>query len=123
MWWSVNGKLFPDLPMAMVKEGEVVRMTISNHSNEVHPMHLHGHHAVVLQRNGTKASGSPWWYDSLDVRPGEKFVVSFVADNPGIWMDHCHNLKHAADGMVSHLMYEGVSTPYKLGSASGNEPE
>jgi hypothetical protein len=49
--------------------------------------------------------------------------VAFVANNPGIWMDHCHNLKHAKQGMITHLMYEGVTTPYKLGSDSGNEPE
>ena len=123
MWWSVNGKLYPDIPTAMVEEGDVVRFRIVNNSNKVHPMHLHGHHAVVLERDGTKATGSPWWYDSLDVRPGEEYVVAFVADNPGVWMDHCHNLKHAADGMVSHLMYAGVYSPYKLGSDSGNEPE
>ena len=27
------------------------------------------------------------------------------------------------EGMVTHLMYEGVTTPYKLGSDSGNTPE
>ena len=52
-------------------EGDVVRMHIDNHSGEVHPMHLHGHHAVVLSRDGVKATGSPWWVDSLDVADGE----------------------------------------------------
>jgi uncharacterized protein YbjT (DUF2867 family) len=28
----------------------------ANHSGEVHPMHLHGHHVVVLARNGVAAS-------------------------------------------------------------------
>jgi hypothetical protein len=37
-------------------------------------------------------------------------------------MDHCHNLKHA-EGMVTHLMYEGVTTPYRLGEETGNTPE
>ncbi len=123
LWWSINGKLFPDMPMAMVEKGDVVRIKISNGSSEVHPMHLHGHHAVVLSRDGKKATGSPWWYDSLDVRPDEDFVVTFVADNPGIWMDHCHNLEHAAEGMVTHLMYAGVTTPYRLGEEPGNLPE
>ncbi len=123
MWWSINGHLYPDMPMFVVRKGDVVHVTISNHSGEVHPMHLHGHHAVVLSRDGKKVTGSPWWFDSLDVQNGETFEVAFLADNPGIWMDHCHNLKHAAQGMVSHLMYEGVTTPYKLGSDSGNEPE
>ena len=46
-------------------------MHIENHSGEVHPMHLHGHHAVVLARNGVPATGSPWWIDSLDVANGD----------------------------------------------------
>ena len=28
----------------------------------------------------------------------ERYDVAFRADNPGIWMDHCHNLDHAAAG-------------------------
>ena len=123
LWWSINGHLYPDMPMMTVREGDVVRVNISNHSGKVHPMHLHGHHAIVLSRDGKKATGSPWWFDSLEVRNGESFEVAFVADNPGIWMDHCHNLKHAREGMVTHLMYDGVTTPYKLGSDSGNTPE
>ena len=57
---------------------------------------------------------------SRTTRPIE---IAFVADNPGIWMDHCHNLKHAAQGLVAHLMYTGVTEPYRLGDDSGNEPE
>jgi FtsP/CotA-like multicopper oxidase with cupredoxin domain len=122
-WWTVNGKLWPDVPMFMVTTGDVVRMTISNSSGEVHPMHLHGHHAVVLSRNGVAATGSPWRIDSLDVGDGETYVIAFVADNPGIWVDHCHNLKHAADGLLAHLAYAGVSTPYRVGGRAGNQPE
>ena len=106
-WWSINGHLFPDVPMFVVAEGDVVRMTISNGSGDVHPMHLHGHHAVVLSRDGVAATGSPWWVDSLNVEDGETYEIAFVADNPGIWMDHCHNLDHAADGLVAHLAYTG----------------
>ena len=123
MWWSINGHLFPDVPMFVVAEGDVVTMTIKNHSGQTHPMHLHGHHAVVLSRNGTAATGSPWWVDSLEVQSGQTYVIAFVADNPGVWMDHCHNLPHAAQGLVAHLMYEGVTTPYKVGGKRDNHPE
>jgi hypothetical protein len=27
-------------------------------------------------------------------------------------MNHCHNLAHADQGMVLHLAYEGVVSPY-----------
>jgi FtsP/CotA-like multicopper oxidase with cupredoxin domain len=123
MWWSINGHLIPNVPMYLVREGDVVVMHIENRSGEVHPMHLHGHHVVVLARNGVGASGSPWWVDSLNVLANETYDVAFVANNPGIWMDHCHNLKHAAQGMVAHLMYEGFDTPYRIAGPADNQPE
>ena len=123
LFWTINGHLFPDVPMFMVMEGDVVRMTIGNHSGQVHPMHLHGHHLLVLSRNGVAATGSPWWTDSLNVADDEKYEVAFLADNPGIWMDHCHNLPHAAQGLVAHLMYMGVTTPYRIGKDDDNRPE
>ena len=122
-WWSINGHLYPDVPMFTVEEGDVVTMTISNSSGKAHPMHLHGHHAVVLSRDGEEASGSPWWVDSLQVGDGETYVIAFVADNPGIWMDHCHNLPHASQGLVTHLMYAGVTTPFVIGGSADNDPE
>ncbi len=54
---------------------------------------------------------------------GETYDIAFVADNPGIWADHCHNLKHAVEGLIVHLMYKGVTTPYVIGGANGNQPE
>ncbi len=123
LWWSINGHLYPKVPMYVVREGDIVTMRIDNHSGDVHPMHLHGHHAVVLARNGVPASGSPWWFDTLNVADGENYDIGFVADNPGVWMDHCHNLQHAAQGMVAHLMYEGVTTPYVIGGPPANQPE
>jgi len=123
LWWTVNGHMYPDLPMFAVSEGDIVQMTITNSSGEVHPMHLHGHHAIVVARDGQPATGSPWWVDSLNVRDGESYDIAFVADNPGIWMDHCHNLPHAAEGLVAHLMYSGYSTPYLVGGEVNNEPE
>jgi FtsP/CotA-like multicopper oxidase with cupredoxin domain len=123
IWWTINGHMWPDVPMFTVAEGDVVRMEIDNHSGEVHPMHLHGHHAVVLSRDGVEASGSPWWVDSLNVRDGERYEIAFVADNPGIWMDHCHNLNHARGGFVLHLTYAGVGTRFQVGPGTGNDPE
>lgn len=123
LWWTINGKLFPDVPMFMVAEGDVVRMRISNTSGQAHPMHLHGHHALVLSRNGVAASGSPWWVDSLEVSNDETYEVAFVADNPGVWMDHCHNLPHAAQGLITHLAYLGVQDSYRIGEPHDNQPE
>jgi FtsP/CotA-like multicopper oxidase with cupredoxin domain len=123
MFWTINGRMFPDVPMFHVREGDVVRMRVENDSGDVHPMHLHGHHVVVLARDGVAASGSPWIVDSLDVHPGERYEIAFLADNPGIWSDHCHTLPHAVDGLVAHVMYEGVTTPFTIDGSAGNRPE
>ena len=58
LWWTINGRMYPDVPMYMVAEGDVVRMRVENRSGEGHPMHLHGHHAVVLARDGVPATGA-----------------------------------------------------------------
>ena len=123
LWWTINGHLFPDVPMYMVSEGDVVVFRIENNSGDAHPMHLHGHHAVVLSHNDEPSTGSPWWVDSIEVGSGDTVEIALVADNPGIWMDHCHNLQHAAEGLVAHLMYTGVTSSYRVGGDAGNEPE
>ncbi|WP_159798641.1 multicopper oxidase family protein [Puerhibacterium puerhi] len=123
LYWTVNGRMFPHVPAFEVDEGDVVRVHLANRTSAVHPMHLHGHHVVVLARDGVPASGSPWWVDSLDVRPGESYDVAFVADNPGIWMDHCHTLAHAVEGLVAHVMYRGVTTPFTVHGEAANQPE
>ncbi|HJR88801.1 MAG TPA: multicopper oxidase family protein [Aeromicrobium sp.] len=122
-WWTINGRMWPDVPMFMVRRGDVVKFRIENHSGEVHPMHLHGHHALVTARNGKPAKGGPLWVDTIDIRDDETIDLVFRADNPGIWMDHCHQLPHAVEGLVAHLMYEGYTTPYKVGGKTDNQPE
>ena len=123
MQWAINGDIFPRVPMFMVEHGDLVKVTIVNGSSAVHPMHLHGHHMLVLSRNGKPVTGSPWWSDTLNVEPDETYEVAFRADNPGIWMDHCHNLTHAAAGLTMHIAYAGVTTPYVTGGSAHNHPE
>ncbi|MEU8128826.1 multicopper oxidase family protein [Micromonospora sp. NPDC049049] len=102
---TVNGAADPDISPQVVRLGDVVRFTIVSRSQTVHPWHLHGHHVLVLARDGRPATGSPLWLDSFDVRPGEVWEVAFRADNPGMWANHCHNLAHADAGMTLHLTY------------------
>jgi FtsP/CotA-like multicopper oxidase with cupredoxin domain len=121
--WTINGGIYPDVPVFHVRDGDLVGITIINDTGAVHPMHLHGHHALVLSHDGVPATGSPWWTDTLDVKSGERYEIAFRADNPGIWMDHCHNLLHAAAGLTMHLAYEGFTTPYLAGGHAHNKPE
>ncbi|MEV4478399.1 multicopper oxidase family protein [Micromonospora coxensis] len=117
---TVNGRGHPRIPDQLVAEGDVVRFTVVNRSLETHPWHLHGHPVLVLSRDGTPSTGSPLWVDTFDVRPGQTWEVAFRARNPGIWMNHCHNLPHAHQGgMMLRLRYDGVTTPFD-GSHGGS---
>jgi FtsP/CotA-like multicopper oxidase with cupredoxin domain len=109
---TVNGRGHPSIPDQLVAEGDLVKFTVVNRSLETHPWHLHGHPVLILSRDGTPSSGSPLWMDTFDVRPGQVWEVAFEATNPGIWMNHCHNLPHAQQGMMLRLRYLGVSTPF-----------
>jgi len=121
--WAINGEVFPHTPTYAVEEGDLVKVRIVNRSLVYHPMHLHGHHVFVLSRNGKPYRGSPLMLDTVLVEPGEIWELAFRADNPGVWMDHCHVLEHAAWGMAMHLTYANVTTPYLAGEATGNHPE
>ncbi|BDZ46760.1 multicopper oxidase family protein [Naasia aerilata] len=117
--YTVNGAVFPHIQNIEVTEGDVLRLTVVNRGWDTHPMHLHGHHALVISRNGVQATGAPLWVDTFDVQPGEVWQVLVEADNPGIWMDHCHNLEHAEQGMMMALTYRGVTTPFDHEHISG----
>lgn len=121
--YIVNGRVYPHIEPLAVHDGDVVRVTVVNRGFDVHPMHVHGHHVLVLSRDGVPATGAPLWLDTVDVRPGEVWELALVADNPGIWMGHCHDLEHAAQGMMMTLAYRGVTTPFEHGGAHANRPE
>ncbi|PWR06611.1 copper oxidase [Micromonospora sicca] len=109
---TVNGRGHPSIADQLVAEGDIVRFTVVNRSLETHPWHLHGHPVLIVSTDGRPSSGSPLWMDTFDVRPGQVWEVAFAATNPGIWMNHCHNLPHAHQGMMLQLHYDGVTTPF-----------
>ena len=108
--YTVDGRAYPDVPVQQVKEGDLVLMTIVNRGLDNHPWHLHGHTVQIISGNGRKPTGSPLLVDTFEVRPGEVWQVAFRTTNPGLWMNHCHNLPHADQGMMLHLEYEGVQS-------------
>jgi FtsP/CotA-like multicopper oxidase with cupredoxin domain len=120
---TINGHASPNVPPITVSVGQIVHLHVVNNTAEYHPMHLHGHVLSVIARNGVAIEGSPVHIDSVLVGPNETWDVAFAADNPGIWMFHCHVLLHASMGMVATINYTGVSTPFEMGSSSGNVPE
>jgi FtsP/CotA-like multicopper oxidase with cupredoxin domain len=120
---TINGAASPYGPMLMVRPGQAVRLHIVNRTSESHPIHLHGHVFTLLALDGAPFQGSPIRQDTVLVGPQQTVDVAFLADNPGLWMIHCHILMHAATGMSAMVVYPHVSTPYSIGTRSGNLPE
>jgi FtsP/CotA-like multicopper oxidase with cupredoxin domain len=122
--FTLNGAVFPQTPTIVVQPGQVVKLhLVSDAANGIHPIHLHGHTFTLLAKNGRPLTGSPVYLDTISIRPRETYDVAFVADNPGLWMFHCHNLYHANHGMDMMIVYPNIATPYTIGSASGNFPD
>ena len=59
----------------------------------------------------------------LDVADAFGLPCVFLADNPGVWMIHCHQLIHAAGGMMALLAYDGAPRLAQLGGTYGNNPD
>ena len=122
--YTINGKTFPETEAIKVKKGDTVKVRLVNNSKtDDHPMHLHGHFFQVLSKNGKPLEGAPVIKDTLNLKPGEEYVVAFQADNEGNWMFHCHDLHHASAGMVSELKYTDYKTDFVPDPKAGNKPE
>lgn len=109
--YTINRKVFNELPPLTIQTADSIKLTYENKSTIDHPMHLHGHFFQILARNGVAFSGTII-KDTLLVKPGEKYEIAFKADNPGLWVQHCHELHHAAGGMMQSVIYSDYKTNY-----------
>ncbi|MEV0380356.1 multicopper oxidase family protein [Nonomuraea sp. NPDC050643] len=98
--WTLNGRMTGDPMRLRVDRGETVRIVLDNQSPMWHPMHLHGHTFQLrfANRRGPRK-------DTVNIKPRERLNIDVLADNPGEWMFHCHNLYHQEQGMMGTLGY------------------
>ena len=101
--WTINGRSYPDTSPIDVKLGQRIRLRLSNISMEDHPMHLHGHTFQIVGTNGRSVDGP--LKDTITIHPMEKYDIEFVANNPGMWLFHCHNLVHMMGGLMTEVRY------------------
>jgi FtsP/CotA-like multicopper oxidase with cupredoxin domain len=99
--WAVNGHPFSDRTPLQIKQGQRAVMTFNNTTTMWHPMHLHGHTFQIIKPDGSRGARK----DTTIVLPNQKVSVALVANNPGIWMLHCHNTYHQEAGMMTSLDY------------------
>lgn len=109
--WAFDHKPYEAYQRHPVKAGERVRLEFFNTTEMWHPIHLHGHAFGLVGAAGPEHRAShrrqPAWArkDTAIVRPNHSIAVEFDADNPGLWMLHCHNIYHSDVGMMTVLGY------------------
>ncbi|AQT83175.1 oxidase [Mycolicibacterium litorale] len=101
--WTINGRTFDQTVPLTIRRGQHATVTFTNNTMMWHPMHLHGHTFQVLRAGAQPGPRK----DTVIVKPMQTVAVALVADNPGIWMLHCHNGYHMDAGMMTTLDYTG----------------
>ncbi|KAK4122896.1 multicopper oxidase [Parathielavia appendiculata] len=98
----------------VLEKDQVVDIVLNNLDPGKHPFHLHGHAFQVIWRSqdeaGTFADSNvtaadfasvPMKRDTVVLRPNGNMVLRFKADNPGVWLFHCHIEWHVQSGLMA----------------------
>ena len=107
---TLNGKSFPATEPIAVQQGQWIAVDYYNEGLAPHPMHQHQFPQLVYAKDGFPLD-SPYWADTVNVAPGERYSVIFLAEDPGVWVWHCHILTHVENaegmfGMVTAVIVE-----------------
>ena len=121
-YFTINGKSYPATEAIEVTQGQLVRLRFLNPSQTIHPMHLHGMDMAIVAKDGEPLA-EPQRINTLDLGQGETYDVVLLADNPGTWLLHCHDLHHASNAGVEPggLIVPILVTP--AGSSPGGASE
>lgn len=99
----------------VLKKDEIVQIVVNNRDTGRHPFHLHGHNFQAIYRSnesagtwedGGGAAGKtfprvPMRRDTMVLYPEGNMVLRFRANNPGVWLFHCHIEWHVVSGLIA----------------------
>lgn len=96
-----------------------IQLVLNSEDSGVHPFHMHGHEFQVIHRDVAYDDDNPTPFDpdnhppfpefpsrrdTAYVRPNSNMVLRFTADNPGVWIFHCHIEWHLEQGLALILV-------------------
>lgn len=99
--WDINDKTCADRPIATLKLGGHYIFVLRNMAQYQHPIHLHGMSFKVLDSDRKRII--PYFTDTYLLGKNETARIAFVADNPGVWMFHCHVIDHMETGLMAAI--------------------
>ena len=126
--YSDNSNVF------ILEKDEVVEIVLNNYDTGRHPFHLHGHRFQVVQKSPPfnesldmtvpqelltvpydekhplmEYPDTPILRDTVILEPNGHVVIRFKADNPGVWMFHCHVDWHLQQGLAAIMVEDPVT--------------
>jgi manganese oxidase len=94
----INGRTFAgNTPTIRARSGQRVALHVMVMDQNFHTFHIHGHR--------WRDSGGAF-VDCPTIGPNETITASFVEDNPGRWLYHCHVAPHMDNGMAGWYLVE-----------------
>ncbi|PFH50518.1 multicopper oxidase [Amanita thiersii Skay4041] len=114
-------------PLSYVLDhNEVVDIVIRNADPGKHPFHLHGHKVMIVARSDNykdsivvqEGQANPMRRDTIQIPSEHAVTLRVVADNPGVWMLHCHIEWHLESGLAMQF----VEAPLQAQQLSGSLP-
>ncbi|KAL0568315.1 ferroxidase fet3 [Marasmius crinis-equi] len=117
----------------VVSDREVVDLVVKNGDAGKHPFHLHGHKPFLVNRaedytstdptlnppDPTANLTNPMRRDTFHIPSGSSATLRFVADNPGVWLFHCHIEWHLEAGLALQI----IEAPLEAQSYAPNFPQ
>jgi manganese oxidase len=102
--YSTNGYLYGNGPIMTMHQGERVRWYLMSMGTGVnlHTPHWHGNTVTVAGMR----------MDSVNLLPATMITADMVADNPGIWLFHCHVSDHITAGMLARYQVLASTQPH-----------
>jgi hypothetical protein len=101
-YFTINGRAYPATDRISMRVGETLKVRfIGSNNGFIHPMHIHGGPFQVVAVDGnTLQPSARYQADTVNVGPGQRYDVIWLAREPGKWLIHCHIGHHTTNNNV-----------------------
>ena len=101
-FFTINGRAYPSTDTIEMKVGQRLLLRfIGSSNNFIHPMHIHGGPFTIVATDGSPVTEAAQLIkDTVNVGPGERYDVIWIAQEPGNWLIHCHIPHHTSNNNV-----------------------
>jgi FtsP/CotA-like multicopper oxidase with cupredoxin domain len=101
-YFTINGRAYPATDRISMRVGETLKVRfVGSNNGFIHPMHIHGGPFQVVAVDGnTLQPSARYQADTVNVGPGQRYDVIWLARQPGKWLIHCHIGHHTTNNNV-----------------------